>query len=119
MLLLVHDDKVLLEQRPQEGIWGGLLSLPEFNDTEALTHYLQNHGLTINPEKDLIKMAAFEHIFSHFKLHIQPILMKLTNHQQLQEKHSGQSYYSLQNWQSLPIPKPVNTILDTLTSAKI
>lgn len=119
MLLLVNDDKVLLEQRPQQGIWGGLLSLPEFSDTEALTHYLQNQGLAINPEKDLIKMAAFEHIFSHFKLHIQPILMKLTNYQQLQEKHSGQSYYSLQNWQSLPIPKPVNTILDTLTSAKI
>lgn len=119
MLLLVQDEKVLLEQRPQQGIWGGLLSLPEFSDAEALVHYLQNQGLAIKPEKDLIKMAAFEHIFSHFKLHIQPILIKLTSHHQLQENDSGQNYYSLKNWQKLPIPKPVSTLLDTLTRAKV
>src|SRR5690606_31583314 len=30
MLVVVHARKVLLEQRPGQGIWGGLLSLPEF-----------------------------------------------------------------------------------------
>ena len=29
MLLVQHEGEILLEQRPPEGIWGGLLSLPE------------------------------------------------------------------------------------------
>src|SRR5690606_12756124 len=31
MLVVVHEGQVLLEQRPGQGIWGGLLSLPELN----------------------------------------------------------------------------------------
>lgn len=119
MLVLVQDDKVLLEQRPQQGIWGGLLSLPEFSDIEMLVHYLQNQNIAISSEKALVKMAAFEHIFSHFKLHIQPILVKLESHQSLQEQLLNQSYYPLQNWQSLPIPKPVSQLLDAVTAAEI
>lgn len=119
MLLLVHNEKILLEQRPQQGIWGGLLSLPEFSDTETLVHYLQNQGLVISSENELVKMAAFEHIFSHFKLHIQPILVKLNEHQQLQEKHLAHAYYPLENWQNLPIPKPVSLLLDTVTTAQV
>lgn len=114
MLLILRDDKVLLEQRPQKGIWGGLLSLPEFSDREALIHYLQNQGLTISPQKDLIKMAAFEHIFSHFKLRIEPILLELSGNQQLLEQNQHSAYYPLKNWKNLPIPKPVSTLLDTL-----
>lgn len=116
MLLLVHDDEVLLEQRPQEGVWGGLLSLPEFSDEEALLHYLQNRGLSVSAEKDLIKIAAFEHIFSHFKLHIQAILFKLKENKPLQETHPNRKYYPLAKWQTLPLPKPISKILETLSA---
>lgn len=116
MLLIVRDGEILLEQRPQEGIWGGLLSLPEFSDQEDLLHHLQNQGLKLSPKKDLIKMAAFEHIFSHFKLHIQAVLFKLKSNQSLQDISPAQNYYPLKEWQSLPLPKPVSTLLDTLTA---
>ncbi|MDO5668117.1 MAG: A/G-specific adenine glycosylase [Alcaligenaceae bacterium] len=119
MLLLVRDGEILLEQRPQEGIWGGLLSLPEFSDQDDLLHDLQNRGLSISPKKVLIKMAAFEHVFSHFKLHIQAILFKLKTNQSLQDINPKQSYYPLKDWHKLPIPKPVSTLLDTLTSIQI
>ena len=118
MLLLVQDNKILLEQRPQEGIWGGLLSLPEFSDQEELLSYLQSQGVEFSTKKDLIKMAAFEHIFSHFKLHIQPFLYQTKKPQELQQLSPNKSYYSLSDWQNLPIPKPVNTLLDTITAAQ-
>lgn len=117
MLLLVRDGEILLEQRPQEGIWGGLLSLPEFSDEEALRYYLQNQGLKLSSDKELIKMAAFEHIFSHFKLQIQPFLYEIKTPQELQQLSPNKRYYALNEWQKLPIPKPVSTLLDTLTVA--
>ncbi|NLJ50729.1 MAG: A/G-specific adenine glycosylase [Alcaligenaceae bacterium] len=119
MLMLVCDGKILLKQRPQEGIWGGLLSLPEFSDKEQLLHHLQNQGLQITSDKELIKMAAFEHIFSHFKLHIQAFLYQLKNHQHLLDISPDYQYYPLNNWETLPLPKPVSTLLDTLSAANL
>lgn len=116
MLLLVRDKEILLEQRPQEGIWGGLLSLPEFSDPEDLLHYLQHRGLALSPNKDLIKIAAFEHIFSHFKLHIQAILVRLKSGQSLSDHHPTQQYYALKNYHTLPLAKPVSSLLETLTT---
>ena len=75
--------------------------------------------MAINPAKDLIKLAAFEHIFSHFKLHIQPILVKTTGAQSLLDSSSKQGYYDLHSWQTLPIPKPVSTLLETLATTDI
>lgn len=115
MLLLLRGDEVLLEQRPQEGIWGGLLSLPEFSDEEQLIHYLQNQGYTVSPTKDLIKLAAFEHVFSHFKLHIQPILYSVdTTQHDLASPNEKQAFYPIASGSTLAIPKPVNQLLDTL-----
>lgn len=36
MLVLRHQGRVLLEQRPDSGIWGGLLSLPELDGMQEL-----------------------------------------------------------------------------------
>src|SRR5690606_19878744 len=44
MLWVVHRDSILLERRPSPGIWGGLLSLPEF-DGEDVAHACQRLGI--------------------------------------------------------------------------
>jgi A/G-specific adenine glycosylase len=63
-MLIIYDEegRVLLEKRPEYGIWGGLWSFPE----RALVAE-SAHAPTIDP---------IEHIFSHFKLIIYPILLK-------------------------------------------
>lgn len=114
MLMLVHEGQILLEQRPQAGIWGGLLSLPEFADEETLLRYLQHRGLAPTSKKELIKLAAFEHIFSHFKLHIQAYLVRIKEVNQLQSFEAERRFYPLNQWQTLPLPKPVSSLLDTL-----
>ncbi|MEE9350707.1 MAG: A/G-specific adenine glycosylase [Thiotrichaceae bacterium] len=77
MLLLMNDDsQVMLEKRPSPGIWGGLWSLPQFDDLQsAETWYEKVYGETFNPVKTL---DEFTHTFSHFRLHIQPIKVKHT-----------------------------------------
>ena len=72
MLVLQKGSQVLLQTRPSKGIWGGLLSLPEFVDASELEQSLQAQGLALGQS-----MAAFEHVFSHFRLIIQPQLVQL------------------------------------------
>lgn len=76
-LLIQSDDRrILLEKRPPTGIWGGLWSLPEFdNKTDALL-WCEQQGQVINEYRDF---PAQRHTFSHFHLDYTPILVRLTN----------------------------------------
>ncbi|GGX87610.1 A/G-specific adenine glycosylase [Massilia dura] len=86
MLLAVHGGQVLLEQRPGAGIWGGLLSLPEVNghvaldddgepgfDDDAVARALLPFGVAESQER----LNTIMHGFTHYKLHIVPVLATL------------------------------------------
>lgn len=71
-LLLRHADRVLLQKRPPQGIWGGLYCFPQF-DNEAMLHaWLREAGME---PAQLQELAGFRHTFSHFHLDIRPFLL--------------------------------------------
>jgi len=71
MLVLIQHDKVLLEKRPNTGIWGGLLSFPEVNQIENIIAFVdKNYGLST---QTAINLPEFIHTFTHFKLRIKPV----------------------------------------------
>ncbi len=77
LLVLRHGARVLLETRPPLGIWGGLLSLPELpadTDTNAGIWAAQRFAcrvIAVSPAPTL------DHAFSHFRLHITPLLVEV------------------------------------------
>jgi len=75
LLVLRHGDRVLLEQRPPAGIWGGLLSLPELPEgAEPALHIERQLGarlIAVSPA------PTFVHSFSHFRLRILPLLCEV------------------------------------------
>jgi A/G-specific adenine glycosylase len=66
------DGDVLLERRPERGVWGGLWCLPEFTNAADAADYalLRLRGATARP----VPLAALEHAFTHFDLVITPLL---------------------------------------------
>jgi A/G-specific adenine glycosylase len=82
ILIETDDDHVLLEKRPPTGIWGGLYSLPELNVEHSLKDISQHCSTQFNcllssPNET----KAFQHIFSHFKLELQPVEFKSSTRQ--------------------------------------
>ncbi|MCP1314340.1 MULTISPECIES: A/G-specific adenine glycosylase [unclassified Halomonas] len=71
LMLVLRDGqgRVWLEQRPPSGLWGGLWSLPQFDDRAALGDWLQDcvDSAVIEPA-----LPGFTHTFSHFRLAITP-----------------------------------------------
>lgn len=59
MLVYMNANEVMLEKRANSGIWGGLWSFPEVEEIP----------------KDAQLLPALAHTFTHFKLHIQPVLI--------------------------------------------
>ena len=78
MLLLVnHNNQVLIEKRPPTGIWGGLWSLPQFDNYEDCALWYQKQFAVSMPDAD--KLPPFVHTFSHFRLQVQPLKIDLAN----------------------------------------
>ncbi len=65
---------LLMQRRPNKGVWGGLWSFPEFeNEQSALDWCLRTFQNT--PESQQI-LAPITHTFSHFRLNITPVAVE-------------------------------------------
>ncbi|QEY11112.1 adenine DNA glycosylase [Cellvibrio sp. KY-YJ-3] len=65
---------LLLQQRPAQGIWGGLWSFPELAiDADAQTFAEDHYGTVIEFEA----WNSYRHTFSHYHLDITPVLIQL------------------------------------------
>lgn len=71
-LILRNDQgEIYLESRPLSGLWGGLWTLPEFEQLGELTDWCIKH---MKAETTFERMPQQRHTFSHFHLDFVPIL---------------------------------------------
>lgn len=109
-LVLQHQQQVWLQQRPPQGIWGGLWCFPEFDSERlALDAVQQWHG-QILPER----LSGFRHTFSHFHLDIEPLLVALP--QQPPQVHEQGIWFSPTQPKDLGLAAATQRILDELKS---
>ncbi len=66
-LWLVQGDRLWLVQRPEQGVWAGLWSLPEYDTPETLRQLLQGWP------GDGETLPAIEHALTHFDWTLQPL----------------------------------------------
>ncbi len=74
MVLASADGCVLLERRPEAGIWGGLWSLPEVNES-SIEEWCNATLATAPVETE--SWDVMRHSFSHFDLDIQPVVVRI------------------------------------------
>lgn len=120
MLVLQNSEgDILLQQRPPSGIWGGLWSLPEFQESslENLSIWCESQlGLSVtSPEQQ----PEFRHTFSHFHLDILPVvaLAKAPVNRVLEA--DNRVWYNTQQPETLGLPAPVVTILKSFTQSNL
>lgn len=112
MLILLNHGEVLLRKRPPSGIWGGLWSFPELpSDADLIAHCAQEFGTQVEWCDTL---PRFTHIFTHFKQHISPQILNVTN-TQLRVNQKDDAWLTLEKAEVAPIPTPVRKLLAELT----
>lgn len=113
-MLIVRDDarRVLLERRPPSGIWGGLFSLPQCDVEVDAPEFLREHyGLRV---KATGKLAPFTHVFTHFKLEIEPRSFTLAAPITRVRDDDPWRWLALDQLPTLGLPRPVRELLDSL-----
>ena len=114
-LLLQHDNKVQLVQRPAVGLWGGLFGFIEFNTSDERENYIQQliqqHGLAINTKEEL---AGFRHTFSHFHLWIQPLWLTLKAMPLAVQEQSAATWFTIDSIPEVGLSAPAKHLFQQL-----
>jgi A/G-specific adenine glycosylase len=76
-VLSLTDQRILLEQRPQTGLWGGLWNPPERAADISPQAFLHSQGIDNDNVSEVVYGERFRHTFSHFHLDIEPIYLSL------------------------------------------
>jgi len=112
-LLLLHGSDILLEKRPPTGIWGGLWCPPQFDDEAAALAWCAQRNL--EPASGPVEQSGegwqpFSHTFTHFKLNITPVPLRLA-HKPRQVERAGSTWLNVQEALQGAIPAPVRRML--------
>lgn len=113
LVFLNAQGEVLLEQRPSPGIWGGLWSFPETAAAEVavLKRVLKTEWGIARPQPECL--AVRDHVFSHYRLHMQPVLLR---HEPFQVSERPQQWCKLQSLPALGLPAPIKQMLGELAA---
>jgi len=111
MLVLQRAGEVLLEKRPETGIWGGLWCFPEIAQGDDIGKIcVQRFGARVTVLKPL---PVLEHGFTHFRLSITPQQLQVTALAP-RAAEPGHIWLPLEEARTAAIPTPVKRILADL-----
>lgn len=106
------DGEILLERRPEHGVWGGLLSFPELDGEESIDAWcVRRLGARANA---IDRLAPVEHAFTHFDLTLNPVCVELASSHAIMDCDRWLWYKSAQ---AAPggIAAPIARLLEGLT----
>lgn len=111
LIMINTGGDILLERRPAKGIWGGLHSLPEADDTDTAA---QLASKLAKCRKSPQALAPVEHVFSHFRLLMRPLLfIECTLKSQIAD-NDAKAWVSRAHLSTYGLPAPIKKILMSL-----
>lgn len=123
MLAVVDAGQVLLQQRPDAGIWGGLLSLPEYDGHVALDEADDVSPATLagaagefGTVAEVEPLLPLVHGFTHYRLHIQPYRIALAART---GTPPGHVWWNLATIADAPLPAPIKKLLGQLAAPSL
>ncbi|MBX5460476.1 MAG: A/G-specific adenine glycosylase [Steroidobacteraceae bacterium] len=116
LVAMREDDCVLLERRPESGIWGGLWCLPEF-ETESAARAFARQMLRA-PQIDPQHLDRIEHAFTHFDLVMTPLLTRCAGAAGVMDEPRS-LWYNPREPARIGLPAPIKTLLAELTDPSL
>ncbi len=121
LVLLLNGSKILLERRHGGGIWGGLWCPPQIDSLlpgevgNLVAHCLGHLNVVATHE---LSLPTFTHTFTHFRLHITPVILRAARAQKSIKSNGAQgssvAWLDIDAALHAAIPTPVQKLLQWL-----
>jgi len=108
LMLKNMQDQILLEKRPETGIWGGLWSLPEYQTFSEIESMCEHLNFLI---KSVAELDEQRHTFSHYHLDYTPIVVKIENPINNVMEANQAVWYKAEQIESLGLAAPIKRLL--------
>lgn len=108
LLLKNSKNQILLKQRPPTGIWGGLWSLPEFDDFMSLEYWCHHQ---VNDFTIIAQHSPKRHTFSHYHLDYSTVIVQTKNPVNFVMEANQTVWYKQSQIQKLGLPAPIGRLL--------
>ena len=116
VLLIERHGEILLERRPNVGIWAGLWSLPELDEgADATAHCRARFAADVKPGKAL---PSIEHGFTHFRLTLEPLPCTVRRWPRRAEE-PGLLWLPLADAGGAALPAPIKKLLRSRAAARV
>ena len=99
---------IWLQQRPNQGIWGGLHCFPVFENEDALRTSVGKLA------KSLVFEEPFVHVLTHKDLHLHPVRLQVraaADHPYFANRLQG-VWLAASRWPALGLPAPIRKLLE-------
>lgn len=112
LILINNQQQILLQKRPETGIWGGLWSFPEFNTLVEIHAWCVENNLSLQHTQ---QRKEQRHTFSHYHLDYTPIIVKTDNLINKVMEANQSVWYKAEEIKTLGLPTPIKRLLADLT----
>jgi A/G-specific adenine glycosylase len=114
-IFVAHDGNgaCLVEQRPADGIWGGLWTPPERPADTSTEGFVREFGLQA-PEQSHTA-PSFRHTFTHFHLDIEPVYIEVAEPAQAVRERDDVRWYAPGSNEPLGLSAPAVKLIASLT----
>ena len=110
MIVRRDDGGVLLQQRPETGLWGGFWTFPQFDSQDEAFEWLR---ISANALASVHCLAPYSHAFTHFDLTLQPVVAEVSSASPAPEGHL---WYDVNDPPRVGVTKPVTALLAQLAA---
>lgn len=107
--LLWKEDRFFVQKRMDKGVWQGLYCLPQLDglvDEQSAEQLWRQKGVDVQNARAL---SPIVHDFSHYRLHLYPIALKLKN--DVSELHG--LWVKASDMQRVALPMPIEVLVKT------
>lgn len=108
LILENANQEILLTKRPELGIWGGLWSLPEFDNLASLQDWCLQQNYSI---ENITILNKQRHTFSHYHLDYTPVISKVLNPINNMMEANHNIWYKVKQIENLGLPAPIKRLL--------
>jgi len=117
LVMVVHDDgAVLLQRRPNLGVWGGLWCFPETAEVNSVSEWCQNQ-VGITPDRIEVR-PLMRHSFTHFDLDMTPVAAHIRRLPEQLMDDDQWLWFKLQQPAAVGLATPVARLLESFGESR-
>ena len=113
LMLTDNNNELLLEKRPEQGIWGSLWSFPQCETADEIEQWLDKHHYVKNDKIHFY--PEFRHTFSHYHLQITPVQIAVKKSNRIMDEQHF-LWYNLHKPLKLGMPAPITMLISQLAA---